>query len=58
MISIPADDSSRTLTVADPDGAGVPHVSVAGGLQHPGVEIPDRDGEAVTRMERRKTSSM
>jgi hypothetical protein len=29
--TIPADDSSRSLTVADPDGAGVPHVSVAGG---------------------------
>ena len=28
--SIPADDSGRSLTVADPDGAGVPHVSVAG----------------------------
>jgi quercetin dioxygenase-like cupin family protein len=28
---IPADDPKRTLTVADPDGAGVPHVSVAGG---------------------------
>ena len=28
---IPADDPNRTLTVADPDGAGVPHVSVAGG---------------------------
>jgi quercetin dioxygenase-like cupin family protein len=29
--SIPADDPSRNLTVADPDGAGVPHISVAGG---------------------------
>jgi quercetin dioxygenase-like cupin family protein len=29
--SIPADDPNRTLTVADPDGDGVPHVSVAGG---------------------------
>jgi quercetin dioxygenase-like cupin family protein len=30
-VSIPADDSSRTLTLADPDGGGVRHVSVAGG---------------------------
>ena len=29
--AIPADDPSRNLTVADPDGAGVPHISVAGG---------------------------
>jgi quercetin dioxygenase-like cupin family protein len=29
--SIPADDLNRSLTVADPDGAGVTHVSVAGG---------------------------
>src|SRR5882672_10768112 len=29
--SIPADDPGRTLTVADPDGVGVPHISVAGG---------------------------
>ena len=29
--SIPADDPGRVLTVADPDGAGVPHISVAGG---------------------------
>jgi mannose-6-phosphate isomerase-like protein (cupin superfamily) len=29
--TIPADDLSRSLTVADPDGSGVPHVSVAGG---------------------------
>ena len=29
--SIPADDPGRALTVADPDGAGVPHISVAGG---------------------------
>jgi quercetin dioxygenase-like cupin family protein len=29
--AIPADDPSRRLTVADPDGAGVRHVSVAGG---------------------------
>jgi len=29
--SIPADDPNRKLTVADPDGAGVAHVSVAGG---------------------------
>ena len=29
--SIPADDPGRTLTVADPDGAGVQHISVAGG---------------------------
>ena len=28
---IPADDPSRRLTVADPDGAGATHVSVAGG---------------------------
>jgi quercetin dioxygenase-like cupin family protein len=28
---IPADDPSRRLTVADPDGAGMRHVSVAGG---------------------------
>jgi hypothetical protein len=28
--SIPADDPGRVLTVADPDGAGVPHISVAG----------------------------
>jgi hypothetical protein len=28
---IPADDPGRVLTVADPDGAGVPHISVAGG---------------------------
>ena len=28
---IPADDPNRKLTVADPDGAGVRHVSVAGG---------------------------
>ncbi|HEY3792719.1 MAG TPA: cupin domain-containing protein [Bradyrhizobium sp.] len=28
---IPADDPSRGLTVADPDGAGLRHVSVAGG---------------------------
>src|SRR6202795_4569775 len=31
MTTLPADDLSRALTVADPDGAGVPHVSVAGG---------------------------
>ena len=30
--SIPADDPSRTLTVADPDGVDVHHVSVAGGI--------------------------
>ena len=29
--SIPADDPSRALTVADPEGADVPHISVAGG---------------------------
>jgi quercetin dioxygenase-like cupin family protein len=29
--SIPADDLARSLTIADPNGAGVPHVSVAGG---------------------------
>ena len=29
---IPADDPNRKLTVADPDGAGVRHVSVVGGL--------------------------
>ena len=29
--SIPADDLGRVLTVADPDSAGVPHISVAGG---------------------------
>jgi quercetin dioxygenase-like cupin family protein len=29
--AIPADDHGRALTVADPDGAGVPHISVAGG---------------------------
>lgn len=29
--SIPADDPGRALTVADPDGADVPHISVAGG---------------------------
>jgi quercetin dioxygenase-like cupin family protein len=27
---IPADDPNRKLTVADPDGAGMPHVSVVG----------------------------
>jgi quercetin dioxygenase-like cupin family protein len=30
--SIPADDPSRTLTIADPDGVDVHHVSVAGGI--------------------------
>jgi quercetin dioxygenase-like cupin family protein len=30
--AIPPDDLSRELTVADPDGAGVRHVSVAGGV--------------------------
>jgi quercetin dioxygenase-like cupin family protein len=30
--AIPADDPDRRLTVADPDGAGVRHVSVAGGI--------------------------
>src|SRR3954449_4433420 len=29
--SIPADDPARALTVANPDGADVPHISVAGG---------------------------
>jgi quercetin dioxygenase-like cupin family protein len=29
--SIPADDLNRSLTVADPDSAGVSHISVAGG---------------------------
>jgi quercetin dioxygenase-like cupin family protein len=29
--AIPADDPSRSLTVSDPDSAGLPHVSVAGG---------------------------
>jgi quercetin dioxygenase-like cupin family protein len=29
--AIPADDPSRSLTVADPDAADLPHVSVAGG---------------------------
>ena len=29
--AIPNDDLSRQLTVADPDGAGTPHISVAGG---------------------------
>ena len=29
--SIPADDPGRVLTVTDPDGADVPHISVAGG---------------------------
>jgi hypothetical protein len=28
---IPSDDTTRQLTVADPDGAGLQHVSVAGG---------------------------
>jgi quercetin dioxygenase-like cupin family protein len=28
---IPADDLSRTLTIADPDGAAASHISVAGG---------------------------
>jgi quercetin dioxygenase-like cupin family protein len=31
MTTIPADDLGRALTVADPDAADVPHVSVAGG---------------------------
>ena len=31
MTNIPADDVSRTLTIVDPDGVGVPHISVAGG---------------------------
>jgi quercetin dioxygenase-like cupin family protein len=31
MTTIPADDLSRSLTVADPDGADVSHISVAGG---------------------------
>jgi quercetin dioxygenase-like cupin family protein len=31
MTDIPADDLSRALTVADPDGIDVPHISVAGG---------------------------
>ena len=30
--SIAADDPGRALTVADPDGADVPHISVAGGI--------------------------
>lgn len=29
--SIPADDPARALRVANPDGADVPHISVAGG---------------------------
>ncbi len=29
--TIPADDPNRKLTVADPDGAGLRHVSVVGG---------------------------
>lgn len=29
--TIPADDLNRNLTLADPDSAGVPHISVAGG---------------------------
>ena len=29
--AIPPDDTTRQLTVADPDGAGLRHVSVAGG---------------------------
>jgi hypothetical protein len=29
--TIPPDDTTRQLTVADPDGAGLRHVSVAGG---------------------------
>jgi quercetin dioxygenase-like cupin family protein len=29
--AIPADDPNRKLTVADPDGVGIRHVSVAGG---------------------------
>jgi quercetin dioxygenase-like cupin family protein len=29
--TIPADDLNRNLTVADPDSASVPHISVAGG---------------------------
>ena len=29
--TIPADDLNRNLTLSDPDGAGVPHISVAGG---------------------------
>jgi quercetin dioxygenase-like cupin family protein len=32
MTSIPADDLSRSLTVVAPDGAEVPHISVAGGI--------------------------
>ena len=28
---IPADDPNRKLTVTDPDGAGVRHVSIVGG---------------------------
>jgi quercetin dioxygenase-like cupin family protein len=31
MTTVPADDLSRTLTVADPDGADMRHTSVAGG---------------------------
>jgi quercetin dioxygenase-like cupin family protein len=29
---IPADDPGRTLSIANPDGAGIPRVSVAGGI--------------------------
>jgi quercetin dioxygenase-like cupin family protein len=31
MTNLPADDVSRPLTVANPDGVDVPHISVAGG---------------------------
>lgn len=31
-LPIPADDPNRSLTVADPDGPGMLHVSVAGGI--------------------------
>jgi len=31
MTNLPADDLSRSLTIANPDGVDVPHISVAGG---------------------------
>jgi len=42
---IPPDDPNRRLTVADPDGAGLRHVSVAGGtytILVPGAETAGR----------------
>lgn len=43
-LTIPADDPNRSLTIADPDGRGLRHVSVAGGIYTILVSGAETDG--------------